>query len=181
LYKNFLNTQVPLPMKLVNVAFFLSLLLTGFTGGMGFANAIGYLPGAEVSEAEHLLAFWQDVDQYFRTRMPIVGTTLQITLLVTIVLMYKKWRTLPFWLLVAALGATVLDFVTILTENLPTNKYIQCIPKGAPVPDDFEKYRQLALHAHYKRCVFMIAAFVLTLLSHFLYRETKPQPMLVKQ
>ncbi len=146
---------------------------------MGFANAVGYLPAVEICKPEHLLAFWKDADHYFRVRMPIFGNGLQITLLVTLVLMRKQWRTAPFWLLAAALGATVLDLVTILTENLPTNEYIQAIPEGAPIPDDFEKYRQLALHAHYKRCVFMIASFVLTLSSYFLYRETKKEAVLV--
>jgi len=63
-------------MPLVSLSYSLTLLLTGLSAGLGFANAIGYIPAFKRMSPEHTLAFWQNADYYFRARMPVFGIAL---------------------------------------------------------------------------------------------------------
>lgn len=146
---------------------FCSLLLSGLSAGIGFANAIGYMPAFADSPAPVAISFWQHADHYFRARMPIFGNVLLLTLVATLVVLHQEWQTWPFWLVAIGLLLTAGDIFVIVTENLPINRrLVTWSPEN--VPRDFEQYRQQALRAFTKRSGLSILAFVCLLSAAYL-------------
>lgn len=160
-------------MKTIRMALFFALLLTGLSAGMGFANAVGYMPAFSDTPAESMIPFWQNADKYFRVRMPVFGNLLLLTLVITMVLLRQHWRTASFWLVAAGLLFALGDLTVILTENRPVNLVLETWTTGQ-VPPDYAQYQQRATEAFAKRSTFTIASFVCVLLATFLWPNDKP-------
>ena len=50
-------------MKTTNLILLFTVVLTVLSAGLGFANAIGYIPAMEDTLANHLLSFWQQKER----------------------------------------------------------------------------------------------------------------------
>lgn len=149
-------------MKTIYVFLFLAVILTGFNAGMGFANAVGYMPATQITPANHLLSFWQNADHFFRARMPFFGNTMILTLLVSLFLLRHDWKSAGFWLIAIAFVIAAGELVVILTQNLPINKVLETLDAEMEIPPSFEQMRQKAISAFYTRSVLSIIAFILT-------------------
>lgn len=161
-------------MKTIRIFFFASLILTGFLSGMGFANAVGYIPAMEDTPTEHLVNFWQNTDRYMRARMPILGNGVLVCLLVTCLLVFRhkpiNRRTLLLTSLAFALQ--VADLVIILTQNLPVNELLTQLTSES-VPSNFEYHKQVAVRAYYLRSVCNIAACLCVTLAYFHWEASR--------
>ena len=159
-------------MKSTEILLLWILFLTGLSAGLGFGNAVGYMPGMSDTPANHMLSFWQHVDHYFRARMPIFGNTLLLSMIVTLILLRKDWSSLLFWCIALSFVACVADLIVIITQNLPLNKIIQNADAEKPLTIDFETIRQKAMRAYYTRAFLNIISFVLVLCGVALYWKT---------
>lgn len=156
-------------MKTTNLILLLTIVLTGLSAGLGFANAIGYIPAMEDTPANHLLSFWQHVDHYFRKRMPFFGNAILLAFIVSLVSMRNEWRTPAFWLLTTAFAVCVGEMIVIFTQNLPINKIIEILDAEKPLPSHFGQLRRKAVTAFYIRSSLNLIAFALTLLGTCFY------------
>lgn len=148
-------------MRLSLISLFLVILLTGFNAGIGFGNAVGYMPGFEDTPAAHALSYWQNADHYFRTRMPAFGNIMLLSLVLAIIFQSRNFREVGYWLLVCALCFSIGDLIVILTLNLPLNETMQKLDPAHVNVGQFESLRRNALKAYHLRSFLTIGAFVL--------------------
>ena len=125
-------------MKTVHLMFLVIIMLTGLNAGLGFANAVGYIPAMEDTPANHILSFWQHADHYFRKRMPFFGNAILVSILITIGLLFKEWKSVTYLLLVLTLLVCVGELFVIFTRNLPLNKIIETLDPEKPLNIDLK-------------------------------------------
>jgi hypothetical protein len=154
-------------MKLSYGFLFLAVILTGLGAGLGFANAVGYMPAFEDTPADHALSFWQHADHYFRARMPFFGNGLLLSLLLSLLFLRKEWQSPGYWMVVLALLASIVEMIVIFTQNLPINIVIEKLDVEKLLPLDFEELRQKAMRAFYIRSFLNLVTFLLTLTGAF--------------
>jgi hypothetical protein len=70
---------------------------------------------------------WQIVDGFMGVRMAVFGPIILWSYVITILLFVKRWKSLVFWLLVAAFGLFIADVALTLNFQVPINQYIQKI------------------------------------------------------
>ena len=143
----------------------LIVLLTGLMAGLHFANVIGYLPALGQADAEHVMPFWKNADEYFSRRMPVFGGVLLACLVLAIYLMRKETDSTFFWLLFSGLMLILIDLVITIKINTPANEIIRTWQGGLP-PPNFESIRAQILAAFYGRAVASILSFVLTIIAY---------------
>jgi hypothetical protein len=165
-------------MKSIRIALFCTLLLTGFSAGIGFANALGYMPAFADTPAQLMVPFWQNADKYFRARMPIFGNLLLLSLVVSLVSLRKHRRTPTFWLLATGLLFALCDLTVIFTENLPINLQLETWTVDT-IPANYEAIREQVVHAFSKRSLFTILSFVSVLLGTYCWQEQE-KPVTVR-
>ncbi len=156
-------------MKVITIVFIIIIILTGLSAGLGFGNAIGYMPGMKDTPANHMISFWQHVDHYFRARMPIFGNALLISLLVALFMMRKEWQSAAFLFIAIAFLVCVGDLIVILTQNLPLNEIVQSLDAEKPLTIEFEGIRNKAMKAYYLRAFLNMASFAFVLGGVILY------------
>jgi Domain of unknown function (DUF1772) len=159
-------------MKAINFMLFTTIVLTGLSAGLGFANAVGYIPAMEDTPANHILSFWQHADHYFRRRMPFFGNAILLSFLITLVMLRKEWSSVAFLLLAFAFLVNVSEMVVIFTQNLPVNKIIETLDAEKTVDIGFEALRRKAVAAFYLRAFFNLIVFALTLAAGAVYLHT---------
>jgi hypothetical protein len=136
----------------------LSILFTGLSAGIGFANLLGYMPAFRKMEPVHALAMWQSIDHYFRARMPAFGILLQVILLLTTISLYKS---LSFYLVALAFLLSVAELFLIKKKNLPLNILVQAT--GEKLPPNFDAIRASAINTFMLRGVINIISFMLVI------------------
>ena len=156
-------------MKTLSIAFVLIVVLTGLSAGLGFGNAVGYMPAMKDTPSNHLVSFWQHADHYFRARMPVFGNSLLVALLFALFLLRKEWQSSAFLLIALAFVVCVADLIVILTQNLPVNEIIQSIDPEHPLAIDFEPLRAKAMRAYYLRAFFNMLSFALVVAGVAVY------------
>jgi uncharacterized membrane protein len=156
-------------MKGTGIILIVIVVLTGLSAGLGFGNVIGYMPGMKHTPANHMISFWQHVDQYFRARMPFFGNALLISLLTALFMIRKEWQSEAFLFIAMAFVACVIDLVIIITQNLPINELLQTIDPEKPITVNFEAMRSKAMNAYYLRAIFNILSFGLTIAGVVMY------------
>ena len=148
------------------IAFFVSSILTGFYGGIGFFNFISFLGTLERLPIQHLTPFWRLIDGYMGQRMRIFGPLMLLSLLVTLLLLINQWQSWSFWLIGAALLLMIVDIRTAIRENVPVNQAIQ--DRNTTYSNEqLEAFRTTMVRAFYKRSTLMILCFVLVNLAWF--------------
>lgn len=150
----------------------ITVALTGLSAGLGFVNAMGYIPAMENTPANHLLSFWQHADNYFRKRMPFFGNAVLLSSVITLVLLYKDWRSIAFLFFALAFLVSVGELIVIATQNLPVNKIIVTLDVQKPLGADFEILRKKAISAFYLRSILNLLAFAFTLSGVVSYLKT---------
>lgn len=142
------------------VALYVTTVLTGFYGGIGFFDFMSFLPTLARLPAEHLIPFWRLIDGYMGTRMPVFGPLMLLSLVVTLLMVRRQWRKAPFWLVAAALAVLIADLIVALNENIPVNQAIQD-RRAVYTPAQIEAFRATMLRAFTIRSFLMILCFLL--------------------
>ncbi len=154
-------------MQLSSVFLFITTLLTGFLGGIGFLNFMGFGPTLRKTPAEHLVLYWQSLDGYMSVRMPIFGSILLVFFIVTGIYLFRQSFKLPFVFLCLSLIIVLVDFWIATVFNFPFNKMMQSItPEN--IPENFDELRGNSVFGFAMRSVCMIGSFVMMLTALFL-------------
>ncbi len=152
----------------ISTAFLLTVtILTGFLGGIGFVNFIGFGPALKETPAEHIVRYWQTVDSYMSARMPVFGSVILFSFIGTGFFLIRQPYKKPLWLLVLALGLILLDIVIATKYNFPFNRLIQSITTET-IPDNFEDLRSKSVLGFTFRSICMMGSFISTLAALFL-------------
>jgi len=155
-------------MKAASVFLLAATVGTGFLGGIGFLNFIGFGPAMKNTPAEHLVSHWQVLDGYMRVRMPIFGSVILLSLIGSAVLLVKQPYTQPIWFLIIAVLFILADIFVATRYNFSFNRMIQSITPET-IPGNFEYLRGRSVLGFSIRSVCMIGAFVSTLTALFLH------------
>jgi hypothetical protein len=111
-------------MKIATGFLLSSVLLTGFMGGIGFVNFIGFGPALRDTPAEHIVRYWQIVDSYMSVRMPVFGSAILLSFLGSGFFLVKQSNKQPLWLLILALAFIITDIVIATQFNFLFNRNI---------------------------------------------------------
>ena len=126
-------------MHLSTVFLFITTLLTGFLGGIGFLNFMGFGPSLKETPLQHLILYWQSLDGYMSVRMPIFGSVLLVFFIVTGIFLFRQNFKLPFVFLCLSLVVVLIDFWIGTVYNFPVNKVLQRItPEN--IPENLRSY-----------------------------------------
>lgn len=155
-------------MKATSVFLITATVGTGFLGGIGFLNFIGFGPAMKNTPAEHIVPHWQILDGYMRVRMPIFGSIILLSLIGSAALLIKQPYKQPIWLLIIALLFILTDLFVAVKYNFPFNRMAQSITPET-IPANFEYYRGRSVFGFSIRSVCMIGSFVSTLTALFLH------------
>jgi hypothetical protein len=158
-------------MQLSSVFLFITTLLTGFLGGIGFLNFMSFGPTLRKTPAEHLILYWQSLDGYMSVRMPIFGSILLAFFIVTGIFLLRQSFKLPFVFLCLSLAIVLIDFWIGTIYNFPVNKVLQTITVDN-IPGNFEDLRSKAVFGFAMRSICMIGSFMMMLTSIF-FQATK--------
>jgi len=157
--------------KWLEGSLFLTILLSGLYGGVGFFTAMGGNPALEAMSDAGFAEFWQNVDHYMAARMPVFGPMLMLSLLLSLVLLIIARQVLSTWVMLAALFVIVSDLVFTLRTNHPLNQIIQSWDLKN-LPSNVQEVKWKVINAFNIRMLFMMSAFILVLSSVWL-REKK--------
>lgn len=155
-------------MKAASVFLIAATVGTGFLGGIGFLNFIGFGPAMKNTPAEHIVPHWQILDGYMRVRMPIFGSVILLTLIGSGILLIKQPYRQPLWFLIIALLFILTDLFVAVKYNFPFNRMVQSITPQT-IPGNFEYLRGQSVLGFSIRSVCMIGSFVSTLTALVLY------------
>ena len=151
-------------MKPASPFMLITLLLTGFYAGIGFFGFMGANPAVLKMSNSTFAEYWQHIDSYMAARMKFFGPLLLLSVLTSVLLYIRAWRSPAFWFLLAALLFLVADLIVAFTINVPLNKLIQSWDL-ANLPANVQDVKQRVVTAFYYRNTFMIACFVCILIS----------------
>ncbi len=155
-------------MKTASFFLFTATIATGFLGGIGFVNFIGFGPALKETPAEHLVRYWQIVDQYMSRRMPVFGSFILLVLIGSALALVKQPYKQPIWFLMLASLFILADIFIATRYNFPFNRLIQGITPET-IPTNFEEYRGKSVLGFSIRSFCMIGSFVSTLVALFLH------------
>lgn len=144
--------------------FFITTLLSGFYAGIGFFTAIGANPAAEKMTDRTFAEYWQQLDHYMGSRMPVFGIVLLVSLIASIVLLGTKSISPSFWLMLAGFVIIVADIIFTVRVNHPLSHLIQSWNINE-LPGDVQVVKQKVVHAFNWRIICMISSFIMVLLS----------------
>jgi uncharacterized membrane protein len=155
-------------MKTASAFLLVATLGTGFLGGIGFVNLIGFVPALKKTPPQQIIRFWQIVDGYMKVRMPRFGIAILFSLIGSVILLLNQPYKQPVWLLVLAVLFIFADIFIATRHNFPFNKMIQSItPETVPV--NFEQLRRQSVVGFSTRAICMIGSFISTLTALFLF------------
>ena len=146
---------------------YVTTLLTGFLGGIGFLNFMGFNPALQKTPVEDLVRYWQHLDGKMSVRMPVFGTILLIFLIAAAVSLFKQSYKLPFVLIILSLVIVLVDFYIATQFNFPFNKTMQSITPET-IPENLNDLRNRSVVGFNLRSVCMIGTFVLNLTALFI-------------
>ena len=144
----------------------LTIILAGLMAGMHFGNIVGYLPAFKRTNPVHMVPYWKKADEYFGTRMPWFGNALLLSLIITIILLWKQGG-ISFWLIVCSLLLLLVDLFIIIKINTPINKVLRDLSPET-IPQNFETMRTKALCGFYGRAAASILSFIAAVAAYSL-------------
>ena len=157
--------------KLIELSFFLSILLSGFYAGTGFFVAMGGNPAIKLMSDRTFAEFWQHTDHYMAARMKIFGPLLLLTMLFGVLVLLKEYRTSSFWFMLIAFAILVTDVIYILTTNHPLNHLVQSWDVNN-LPSNVQDIKRQIVKAFNVRVIFMISSFIMVLLAVWLHKKS---------
>jgi MFS superfamily sulfate permease-like transporter len=150
--------------KWLGKSLFLTTLLSGFYGGIGFFTAIGGNPAISKLSARSFAEYWQSIDSFMGARMPVFGPLLMLSVLLSAVLLFQnRFKNSAAYMLLAFLVLAG-DVAFALTTNHPYNQLIQSWDLNH-LPSNVEEIKWQVVQAFNVRMLFMIASFALVLFS----------------
>jgi hypothetical protein len=155
---------------IINVSFFLSLILSGFYGGTGFFVLIGGNPAIELMTNNTFAEYWQHLDFFMAARMKIFGPLLLVTIIVNTILLLKQYRTPAFWCMLAALLILLADVLFVFSVNHPLNLLIQAWDLNN-LPGNVAEVKWKVVTAFNTRALFMIGSFLMAVLAILFYNN----------
>ena len=155
-------------MNAVSVFLLVATVSTGFLGGIGFLNFIGFGPAMKNTPAQHIVRHWQILDGYMRVRMPVFGSIVVLTLTASGILLIKQPYKHPIWFLIIALLFILTDLFVAVKYNFPFNRMVQSITPQT-IPGNFEYLRSQSVVGFSIRSVCMVGSFFSTLTALVLY------------
>lgn len=153
--------------KLIEVSLFITTLLTGLYGGVGFYTIMAGNPAIKLMSDKTFAEFWQHADHYMGARMPVFGPILLLSLLLSIISLIPEWRTPSFWCMFLAFAIIIGDLVFTLTTNHPLNNLIQTWDLNN-LPANVQEIKWKVANAFDIRLWFMMSAFVMVAVSVWL-------------
>jgi len=159
-------------MKWIDLSTGFSTFLSGLYGGTGFFIVMGGNPAITRMSDKTFAEFWQHLDHFMAARMPVFGPILLLSLLFSVILLFREAGGLPAWLMLTALLIIVGDLVFTLSVNHPYNRLIQSWDLDN-LPPDVRTIRDKVVDAFYIRILFMIGAFMMVILSAWLRRSSR--------
>lgn len=154
-------------MDILSAFMLASVVLTGFLGGIGFANLLGLIPAFKETPAKHIVIHWQILDDYMRNRMPVFGALILFFLVGTVSCMATQPYRQPLWLFIVAIAFILADVIITVIFNFPFNRMVQNItPDNTPA--DFEDRRTRSATGFSLRAICMIGSFLSTLAALYL-------------
>ena len=157
--------------KLIELSFFLSLLLSGLYAGIGFFVAMGGNPAIKLMSDRTFAEFWQHTDHYMAARMKIFGPLLLLTMLFGVLVLLKDYQTNSFWFMLIAFAILVTDVIYILTTNHPLNHLVQSWDVNN-LPSNVQDIKRQIVKAFNVRVIFMISSFIMVLLAVWLHKKS---------
>jgi hypothetical protein len=137
-----------------------------------FFVPMGGNPAIELMSERTFAEYWQHTDHFMAARMKIFGPLLLLTMLSTVVLLLKEYRTGSFWLILLAFGVLVADIIFIFSTNHPLNHLVQGWDLDN-LPSNVADVKEKIVGAFNVRLVFMISTFLLVLMALW-FHNTKP-------
>jgi MFS superfamily sulfate permease-like transporter len=150
--------------RLVELSFFLSIILSGFYAGTGFFVAMGGNPAIKRMTDNTFAEYWQHTDRYMAARMKIFGPILLLAMLLSVIVLLKEYHTPSFWFMALAFCLLVTDVAFTLSTNHPLNRLAQSWDLNN-LPSDVEIIKLKIVNAFTVRTIFMISSFIMVVLS----------------
>lgn len=174
--------------KLRPIFLYIALLNAGLYAGLHFTGMMNPLVfgiknlNGEMMSAVEWARYWQMVDGFMRVRMEVFGPIMLWTYVITLLLFVRRWKSIVFWLLLAALGLLIADIAFTVNQQIPINRFIEKLDFNHLSNDQantLAKMHPQVIENFKSREWFAIIAFVLVALCPFLYRysELNPQPL----
>lgn len=139
-------------------------LFSGFYAGIGFFVAIGGNPAIRLMSPATFAEYWQHTDYFMAARMRIFGPLLLFTMLAGIFVLLKEYRTVSFWLMLAAFCILITDVAFTMTTNHPLNQLVQSWNLNN-LPENVDEIKWKIIRAFDTRKFFMISSFLLVVMA----------------
>ena len=138
----------------------------GLSGGIGFLNLLGFVPGMKDTPKEHFLYFWKAIDKYMRKRMPIFMLSTIAFVTGTIIMTVQQAYRVPCWWMMGTLFFIVLDAIIAFSTNIPANQFMQSLDAGkAKDSPEYSFFYDKAAKAFTMRGYCAIASFACTIVG----------------
>lgn len=157
--------------KLIELSLIITTFLSGLYGGVGFFTIMGGNPAIKLMGDKTFAEFWQHIDHYMGSRMPVFGPILLISLLLSIILLIPERGTPSFWCMLLAFVIIIGDLAFTLSTNHPLNSLIQSWDLNN-LPANVQEVKWKVVNAFGVRLWLMISAFGMVLLSVWLRNKS---------
>lgn len=158
--------------KWLDAILFFTTLLSGFYGGIGFFGYVGFNPTLARLPEKAFVAYWQILDHFMGSRMPVFAPSLLLLILASTVLLKKSRFGKAAGFMLLALIIFIGDGIFTFTVNHPYNQLIQSWDINE-LPSNVEQVKMRVVEAFNYRGLFMIGSFIGVLLSVWEYKKTR--------
>jgi uncharacterized membrane protein len=141
-----------------------TLICLGFYGGTGFFTLVGFNPAMMKMSSATFAEHWQHIDFYMGARMKFFGPTMLLLIIVSVVVLFRKYSKISFLLMALALVVLIADLIVGVTFNAPLNTLIQNWDLN-DLPNDVQEIKYKVVSAFWVRSACMITAFIFGLLA----------------
>lgn len=150
--------------NLTDLILLATLTCLGFYGGTGFFTVIGGNPAMIKMSSATFAEHWQHLDLYMAARMRIFGPTTLLLVIISVVVLYKKYSRASFVLMTLALLVLLIDLISAIANNFPLNTLIQSWDLNN-LPSNVQEIKCQVVEAFWTRSACMIVSFIFGLLA----------------
>lgn len=146
--------------KMLEIPLLGALLLSGFFGGIGFFTVISNNPTLQMMSDAAFAEYWQHLDSFMAVRMRIFGSLLLLSIVASLIVLYRHYSRSSFILMLGALLVILLDLFIGLAINHPLNQLIQSWD-FQHLPVNVGEIKNKVVGTFYFRSICMIGSFIL--------------------
>ena len=147
-----------------------AVFMSGLYGGIGFFTLMGGNPSVNDLSLQAFAEYWQNIDHYMGSRMPVFGGSLILVLLLGVISLLPWRKTVSFWLMLLGLLLLISDLVFTLSINHPLNQLIQSWDLQN-LPSNVQEIKTQVIDAFWYRAFFMLSSFACVWLAAFLKKN----------